>query len=415
MKPAKTGLIGSLVGRVGVGVAVAGVILGTWLGTPDARIERGSPEVNVTMTAPAPTQVGTRVRAVTDSLGAVLPAGVTRADVLRQLGWVSFSVRAENGAVGEKSLEIAPGTEISAHLDHYGLTISATPGLTWLIDWAPDATLERIRYDFATGRFSATASGLGPDSWYSGEVEALANEHLLARLPPEMRVPGYDPFTDPKLEQTIQSLVDRVATSMSPSARAGGDVNLSAITQPEVAFGVTLDSARTIELPGTTQRAWLEAGTRVTVSLATNGPIDDATLRRLHISFDKPVVIGEPDRDGGPRPFARMELSGIDVAKNGQIALDYELGPEQAVDGLRALVTILAVAAEPRLAYSNELGSVERTRFEAFRREIQDKIDHQLEPELARFVRDHDGALSGVSLLHFFGIDTTRAMITPPR
>ncbi len=398
-----------LAGRFAKGAAVAGVLLGAIVGTQLASPTPASAPAPVVVTAPAPTEAGRSVRALFGDVARALPAGQSLREVLSDVGSVTFSVRADRGltAVGSK-LEVDPGTSIAARLDRSGLSFSANPGVGFAIDWLPDATIERVTYDFQTARFRAVATGLLPDSFYTSRLEAMANEKLAPYLPAAMRQPGYDPFTDPALDANVAHIVDALSsgTEARPTRAPSGDVDvdLARISAPALSLDYVVAEAREVALPGTDLAARFAAGTRVYVSTSTTGSIGDPQLSSLEVRFSQPVVVapaGEP-----PGAFKRIEVSSLRLSPDAQLTMQYELGPEQVVDGLRALAVLFAVAADPRVA--TRVGPMSATRLESVRGEVQARLDADVEPRIVALLRAHDHAIEGRSLLEFFGVRPDR-------
>lgn len=406
-----------LAGRLAKGAAVAGVLLGAIVGTQLASPTPASAPAPIVVTAPAPTEAGRSVRTLFADVTRALPAGQSLRDVLADMGSVTFSVRADRGltAVGSK-LEVGPGTEIAARLDRSGLSFSANPGVGFAIDWLPDATIERVTYDFRTARFRAEATGLLPDDFYSSRLEAMANEKLAPYLPQAMRQPGYDPFADPALDAHVAHIVDALSggTEARPARPATGtdaspiggdvDVNLSRVSAPALSLDYTVAQAREVPLPGTELSARFAAGTRVYVSTSTTGSIRDPHLASLEVRFSQPVVVAPAGE--APGAFKRIEVSSLRLSPDAQLTMQYELGPEQVVDGLRALAVLFAVAADPRVA--TQVGPMSSTRMESIRGEVQARIDTEVEPRIIALLRAHDHAIEGRSLLEFFGVRTPR-------
>ncbi len=397
-----------LVGRTGIGIAVAGAILGTCLGTPEGRTPQNSvPLDSVRIEAPVGDHVLRGTRALDGVIQLIAPDGIDRRQALDAVGHISFSVQVTRGQLltsdgGSSGLEIPAGTRISAYLSRHGLTFSASPHLTWRSAWAPDANIQRLTYDFSSARFTADASGFGPDFLYRNAVEENANSELTLRLPPAMRQPGYNPFADPELETNVQRMIDLLTSTSDPDTGAARERDFAQVSAPSVSFDFTLPEERRIQLPGAEQSAWIEAGTRIDISMSTNGPIDAPQLSSLRVSFSEPVIVGKGEEK--PDGFGHMDLHAFNLAANGQITLEYELGPEQAIDGVRGLFLLLAIASDARVAAQANTGSFERTRMERLRGQIQEQIDSGIEPQFADLVRRNDDLLPGLSLREFFGI-----------
>lgn len=388
--------------KVGASLAATAVVLGTLLGTPEGRTPT-LPTTNIEAPAEPSPELRQGVKIVRDAMRLIAPESLTRESAMSNLGYISLSVRTGREAIlaneDGTGLNIPGDTRISVGLSRHSLSISTAPGVTWGVDWRPDPTIENLTYNFSTGSFSAHASGLGPDEWYRDAVVELANRDLRPRLPEAMRAPGYNPYTDPRLEQNLEQLIANFTRTTDPQTKAPRPPDYSQLFAPEVSFDFRIPQERQVDLGGGTN-AWIAANTRVSVRLSTEGSLTEAQLGHLQIQFDKPVVVGR----GGDRPglLSRLELNTIHLMPNGQLRLDYALGAEDAVDGLRALLLLTLVAAEPRAGLRDV--NLERTRMESIRAEVDRVVDQDLEPRLLEQLRINDQAIGGLSLLRFFGV-----------
>lgn len=388
--------------KVGASLAATAVVLGTMLGTPEGRtpvLPRTAVEAPV---EPSP-ELRQGVKIVRDAMRLIAPDTLTRDSAMNNLGHISLSVRTGREAIlaheDGTGLNIPGGTRISVGLSRHALSISTDPGVTWGVDWRPDPTIENLTFNFNNGSFTAHASGLGPDEWYRDAVVELANRDLRPLLPAAMRTPGYNPYADPQLEQNLEQLIANFTRTTDPVTKAPRPPDYSRLTAPEVNFSFRIPTERQVDL-GDGTNAWIAAGTRVDVRLATEGSLTEAQLGHLQIHFDKPVEIGRGD--DRPGLLSRMELNTIHLMPNGQLRLDYDLGAEDAVDGFRALLLLTLVAAEPRAGLRDV--NLERTRMESIRAEVERVVDQNLEPRLLEQLRIHDQAIGGLSLLRFFGV-----------
>jgi hypothetical protein len=396
------GHMAHVIGKIGMNAAVTAVILGGLVG--DTPAAKHGPPPPTTICAPVDSatgqsQIARGFEALHQAMAIVVPDSVDHTS-LEAMRSINVAVRVPEGgfiaAGGNEGLEIPPGTRLSAYLSGSGITISASPALVYHVDWYPDASIEQLTYDFGSGTFRARASGLGFDSWYEDTVVEQANRYLLPQLPATMRQAGYNPFTDPNLERNVQSMFE----ACTPAASASGGADLRRLTDMEIGFGFVVPRDLDAAIPNTPNHAWLTGGTRIDVDFNTGGALTNMGLTDARVTFSRPVVVGEGTEL--PGLFKRMDLSAINLAPNGNVTLDYELGPETTVDGFKALFVLFAVAAEPRAAGS--LGNIQRTRMESFRRDIQAGLDDNLEPQLRQLIRDNDTKITGLSLVRLFGL-----------
>jgi hypothetical protein len=375
----------SLFGRIAVGtVAVVGVMLGSILGDPSAMTGRRTTETRIEQSA---TQgeasfVTDVVRRATEVLG---PLGLDRDQVLRAMSDASVTVQMD-------------GTRFRAWIHRGGVTLTAQPSLRWDVDWVPHAHISELAYDFTRGSFRAEATGVGPDAAYNWFIGKQANERLRARLPAPMQQPGYDLWADPNIERHLQSLFDLVRTSRPDHTRATRPI-VEGMSDPEVSLSFVLPETRTIPLPNGEFTARLEKGTRIEVAAQFDGAVNDPTLHSIRIHFDRELEIAKGD--GVERSlFRKIDVRSATIRPGGQIELDYELGAEQVIDGVKGVFLLFVLMSEPRA----HLPAIERTRMESARRDVQHKIDSELEPKLIDVIRENDRAIPGLSLSRIFGV-----------
>lgn len=382
----------------GTGIAVAAAMLGTMLGAPEAsnRQADGAPMTEVVYQQPTGTEVSSLANAVTKVTEMLAPLGVSEREAVDALEYATFSVELEGGTLLEGNLQIEPGTRLAINIHRNGVSIDATPAMTWNADWVPDPEVRRLSYSFDSGTFTADAEGFGPDGWYESAVESAASGHLKRFMPPAMQEPGYDPWTDPDLERHVQGIVDLLKSS--GVSNAAGD---SAVSAPRLSLSFTVPRTLRVDLPNCDYSAWLDAGTRLYVSLSLEGSVSDPRLESLDVRFSgHPMEVSEgTERDA---VLHRMDVDAARLLPGGEVELDYELGSEQAVDGVRALFTLIAIAAEPRLAHGAQ--NMERSRHDGLRDGVQARIDDDVEPAIVELVRANDGAIPGVSLVDVLGI-----------
>jgi hypothetical protein len=390
----------SMVGKVGIGLATTAIVLGSMLGQPGALPRNGGvPLDRVEVVQPRGTLVREVDSALTQVVRQVLP-DASRDSVLQQIEHVRLGVRVDDGVTAPDGLGLGleAGARISVTLDRGGVTLRSSPGASWGVDWRPDPTIHSIRYDFSTASFQARASGLGPDGLYSDAVDDRLATDVQPLLPAAMRQAGYDPWKDPALGDNLQRLVDAF---VQPGAAS--TVTPPKVSAPEVSISYRVPAAKTIALPDGQGSALLEAGTLVDVSVATRGGLDGLRLGTLDVRFGQhPLRVVQGD---DPESLLRrVEINGITLSPGGQITLDYELGAEQAVDGVRALGLLLAIAAEPGLAHRVGTSTLTPTRLEAFRGMVQGVVDGELEPQLLSLVKQNDRAVPGFSMVDFLGV-----------
>ena len=342
--------------------------------------------------------VGDELMSATSALSEALESvNIESEQALDALGYVRVTARLDE-AVSIGRLHIPEGTRLAFRISNWEMGISADPGMSWALDWWPDATINGLNLDFRTGEFTARAEGLGPDGVYIDATTSAAAEHLGPYLPEAMREPGYRPSADPQLQQNLQLLFDRLMGRSEGASETTGLTQLQGVSAPTLNLSFTIDEAKQIPIPNSDRSIWVDPGTHVDVNISTDGPLDEPELRSLRVSFRQPVTVaGDPDA-----MMASLELRALTLRPGAELTLDYELGAEQTIDGVRGAIVLLALLAEPSAAHN--LPPMERTRMEQTRARIQTQIDQRLEPRLIQVLEGLDQRVPGISVLDFFGI-----------
>ncbi len=393
--------VGALFGRRNVGIAVVGALMGTLVGDTPAMTGRGPPPTEIRIEQSVPHREASYVAgAVRQASRALAPLGIDQLDVLRSMTSASISVDVDGDHLlqepGSSGLEIRAGTRITARVSHTGFQVTANPGFPWRLQGAPDPDIEALSYDFATARFDVTASGWGPDAIYEYLATTQANEGLVSQLPSEMQRPGFDLWKDPQIERHLQTVID-LLRSADPGT---GDQQVGrGLSSLSVSLSFAVPHRAIIPLPDSDYSAEVKEGTWIDLSASFSGPLDGSRLESITVRFSRPLEVS-PGR-AHDSMLRKMDVHSVTLSEGGQIDLDYELGPEQVFDGVRALVALFAMAAEHRPV---DL-SFERTRMERLRARVQAQIDGEAEPKLAQLLRSHDSAIPGVSLVRLFGLD----------
>lgn len=407
---ARSGFLGAVLGSAGrkallVG-AVAASVLGASLGSfhgPSEAARVGAPVAPVE--APV-ARSGTEVLRLQDALGklsaALAPLGISEEQLHAALVGVSASVELTDGHLRRLDesvhIEAKPGARLYASVNEYGVQLSLRPGLNRVVDWGLDSQIDGVSYRFSDGRFSADASGLGPDRMHAeGVAEAIA-ARFGPLLPAAMREPGYSPRNDPELAANFQQIFDMLRPGGSKASTP------TAFSSPRLSLVLRVPSALELPLAEGKYLAEVPKGTRIDIDLSLAGPVQDPKLEVLNLRFSEPVSISA----GTERALMkRIDLRGVTVTPGAQISADYALGAEGVVDGLRALIVLTATIAEPRLA--GGATHLEPTRLEGARKQVSELIDRELEPALESVIRALAPGVQGVSLERVFGVSPTSA------
>jgi hypothetical protein len=231
---------------------------------------------------------------------------------------------------------------------------------------------------------------------YEHFATSAANDKLLPRLPAPMREPGYDLWADPRIEHHVQTLIDLVRSSDAGGAVSSRDVR--GLSSPSLSLSFSLGEGATLPLLDTPYDVTIQRGTRLDIYGDFTGPVTSPNLSSLTIRFNQPIEVAP--RGASETSLRKIEIRSITIEPGAQIRMDYVLAPEQMVDGAKALVALFVMMAEPRA-----VPHIERTRMEGARRQVEERIDRDIEPKLAAAIRSRDGALPGLSLADVFGIE----------
>ncbi|MBI2373757.1 MAG: hypothetical protein HYV07_07150 [Deltaproteobacteria bacterium] len=395
--------VGVWIGAAGLGVAAVGSILGTMSGAPTVAVAPMPLETT-------PAVAGTEVQQINDGLQKAYrilePLGLDQETALSSMSGISLSVELPSGITqaldDDVTIHLEPGARVHASIDGNGVSVWSNPGLERWVDFGFDTKLEAVHYDFHDASFRVRASGLGPDTWHESAVTKAVTERFGSRLPAAMREKGYNPKQDAQLIEHLQAIVDLVRPPSTAAAKGDGIHPAS----PVLSFSFTSPVDRQTKLSDDATVS-VKAGTRVDVTVRLEGPMNDPKLASVDLRFGgHPVVVSEK---GDRNALARMDVRGIRIRPGPEVELDYELGPEGLIDGLRALLVLTASAADPSIAARVSTGHFTRTELTGPRKGIQDKVDRIVEPRLAELIRKYDKAIESVSLMKIFGVSPAPA------
>jgi hypothetical protein len=381
------GTVSSLVGRLAVSAAAIGAILGGLAQGPPAASVVAAPMVEVAAhaeAAPRATKLAPMFRAI---LAIPTLADLDPDDARTALRRLAFSVQTNDTIASspDAPIQIPKGTRISASLDRTALDLSTSPRIDLPYRWLTQATIGRIGFDFHQARFDAEASGLGLDRWYTAPLVRRANAHL-GEVSAALRTPGYDPFADPRIAESVDSVLDAVIATFDADAKNGPPlVDAAKLSKPSLGISLFIREPRSIALLEGKYTAWIEAKTDVSITVDCSGPLTDLRLARFAVDFDPPLTITKAG--GDPHGFANVRFDGLVLLPNGKLALDIDqLGSEALVDDLRLLWGILVDRTS--------LARLEPTRSDEARQDLEAHIAGIVEPEIRRWVKAHDDALA---------------------
>lgn len=356
------------------------------------------------------------------------PAGLPENadDVKQSIDQVGVSVTDTKGDVigqyGPATIKILPGTRLHAGVGRGNLHISAQPGLYADVNWAPDATINSLTYDFATASFRASAEGLGPDGLYSKAASWAANRYFKPKLPAAMQKAGYDPKKDPDGLQTLKELgglfdmgggggaTGEWGTPKADKDGGKGGVESAVVaglhqagkrfTDPGVDLSFhLLDEVKTPLMGGEAELV-IAKGTSCQVFSSFKGPVDKPVVSSIDLrAHGKGIEIHKTK--GFAASIQGLEIHSVRILPGGKVKFEYDLIPEQLTDGVVALFTLFAAAAGDRSALNRPMP---RARFEEIRKDVDKQLEGEAGPALVGLIRQYDKAIPGMSLVEAFGL-----------
>lgn len=310
-------------------------------------------------------------------------------------------------AYQDKDIQVSfdAGSRLTARLGYGGLSFSAQPGILVQIDNAPDVRIHSVRYDFAQGRFSADVASDGFDlfgligkvgKW---KVEQVLDAKLRPLLPAAVQRPGYSPQRDPDLTGTLgqlQRMFDFAGGAGAAAAGAGGMAGK--LRAPSASLDVAMPEELRVPLGDSGLVLLIEQGTAINLDARGEGPLAQPTLASLSLMADGRGIRILPS-EGMFKEFKELQMRSISVRPGGQFAFDYDLSAETMISGLAGLVQLLGLAAGQPVS-----GNLPDVKLAAVRQEIDAKLQHEVPPRFAAFVKQYDGLVPGFSLSKLFAV-----------
>lgn len=375
--------------KLSMSLAVASVGFAAPVG---AQTNEGAPLSGVELTAP----VGEELQRVGVGLEQALGAVQLDPQTLRDgASSAVISVRLDEPlAIGPMQLEA--GTQVRLQMSDYEARVSLSPGAKLQIGWLEPSTVSSFRLDFQTARVELRVDGFSSSDPFVGVLNVAATDLFKPYLPEAMRTEGYVPSKDADLQSNVQLLIDRVLGRSS--APTGAPEEFLATSELELDSSFTIRENTRIPIADNDRSIWIKAGTRVSLSVDTQGPVNDPQLEQLQVRFSQPVgVSSESDA-----VFDRMDLNSLTIRPGGQIYLNYKLGPEQVIDDTRTLLALLVLLAEPSAA---DRISIAPSRMDGLREDVQGIVDQELEPMLNALIAKLEPEVPALSLHRFFAIE----------
>lgn len=297
------------------------------------------------------------------------------------------------------SLTAGANTRLSASVSDYGLTLRANPPLTFDPKPGPSFTISSIHYDFASARFSVDAQGVGPDSAYSALASWAANRYLTPLMPAAMQRPGYCPRNDPNLVQTLQG----IATGRGSVGGAGpsGSIGLDDFERPTLHASIRTGAELRVPVADGKAEVTVPAGSGFDLTCDMTGPADRPEISQVRLNSWGQHGITVAQTQGLGAGIAGLEIRGATLSRGGAVSLDYELIPEQLLQGGYALLALFGAAAGDPSLLNRPMPDV---RLEGVRRSVDARIATEVGPQIVELIRRNDTAIPGFSLVQALGL-----------
>ena len=334
---------------------------------------------------------------------AVAPVGALTMDEIGRsvesasIGGIVAETRTlDSGSYG--SVRALAGTEVAVGIHGSTIEVTASPGFVLDLEWGPNVEIQTIRYDVDRGEFEVDATGPGPDFIYRAIATYVANHNFRDLLPADMQRSDYNPRQDPD----VQAGVERMVFSLLTGEPGPGGIR---IQNPSARATLRLDREIRVDLPDDMSLI-VPRGARFQLNAAFEGPVEAPVMREVSVRSTEGITIRK--NTGTFASLIGLEIHSATLRPGGQLSMDYQLLPERALnDGVslfRLLVAGASVASGDGRGLDALSAPAPNVRLESARRQVEGMIDTQVEPAIARVIREHAGAIAGVDLVRVSGL-----------
>ena len=333
------------------------------------------------------------------SLPANLPVSVQDLRGMLQTAGVEVSTRQAMtlADLPRGTLTAGAGTRLSASVGDSSLYLRADPPLRFDPKPGPAFDISSIRYDFADARFHVEAQGVGPDSAYSALATWAANRYLTPLMPAAMQRPGYSPRGDANLVQTLQG----IATGRGGGGAGAGAIDADDFERPTLHASIRTGEELKMPVAGGKAEVSVPAGTSFDVTCDMTGPANHPAISQVRLSTWSQHGITVAQTQGLGAGIAGLEIREARLDRGGAVSLDYELIPEQMLQGGYALLALFgAMAGDPSLLNR----PMPDMRLEGVRKDVDARIAREVGPQIVELIRRNDGAIPGFSLVEALGL-----------
>lgn len=310
-------------------------------------------------------------------------------------------------AYQDKDIQVSfdAGSRMTARLGYGGLSFSTQPGILVQVNNAPDVRIQSVRYNFDEGRFTADVASDGFDlfgvigkigKW---KVEQVLDAKLKPLLPAALQRPGYSPQRDPDLPGTLGQMQRMFDFAGGAGAAAGGAGGMAGkLSKPSASLDVAMPEELRVPLGDSGLELLIEQGTSLNLNAQGEGAAAQPTLSSLSLMADGRGIRILPS-EGMFKEFKELNMRAITIRPGGQFSFDYDLSAEGLISGLAGLVQLLGMAAGQPVS-----GNVPDVKLDFVRKEIDAKLQSEVPPRFAAFVKQYDGLVPGFSLSKLFAV-----------
>jgi hypothetical protein len=305
-------------------------------------------------------------------------------------------------------------TRISSELSQRGMSIAFNPPLIVKVPgpvlFTPvNVEISRLSYNFYEGEFELTSKiAYDPFGINASIFETAAEEILESKfkdqLPTRMKQNGYNPWSDPNPQATVNELRD-FALSFTSSETAGPGIRIHD-PYASVVFHQPFDICEDVGGAGSGVQMKIEKGQKLFLSMDATGNITSPRMRNMTLQSlsDPGIRIGESKKNCDISPFQSVNVKKVKVNYGGRTAVDYEIGAETLINGMTSLAQVgLTISGQPTTCKSCK----DRIRLDKIRTMIDGEVEEEIGGVLSLAVTRADALLPeirGFSISGFIGI-----------
>jgi hypothetical protein len=321
------------------------------------------------------------------------------------------------GSDSDKTIHTLADTHVKLNVTATYFSAGFTPGLiitsgTWP---HPDMELTSVSFNFTTGLFGWQATG--PNyAWWLGHAKdkltaGLAG--LFGAMPPPMRTPGYNPFSDANIQGNLATFFSSLSSSSAPANSApAGTPNASGL-----ATSATFTLRGEIRQDSGRMALIVPSGTEVTVRVNLSGGVPK-NLKEIRVSSVDLELRGSGGGGSnvafrlGDADFPLIFISSATFSSGGHLNFSYSLVSEVGETFWRMLLAATAVAS----GQGDKVGeNATASKDPALRAVVDNLIHSDVEPLLRHLIVANRHAIPGIDLGEALGLGSEPGDFPPPK